>query len=472
MANVRLEVPSRSSLLMGDSRLRLQTLVKLRWIAVLGQLVATGVVSGLFGYDMPVGYCLGLIACSAWLNVFLSIRYPARHRPSVGFASALLVYDIVQLGLLLYLTGGIENPFAVLLVAPVTVSAAALPPLNTVLLGVLATASALALVTSYLPLPWLAGGRVELPFLYKIGIFAAIEACMTFLAFYAWRLTKEAREMSAALAATEHVLAREQKLHALDGLAAAAAHELGTPLGTIVLTTKEMMKGMAKDDPHLDDVALLSEQAQRCREILQKLTRQPDAQDPMHSSVSVRDLISEAAGPYRSHFIPVMIEAGAVPGADGKLPTEPVGERKPGVIYGIGNIIENAIDFARNKVEVTAHWSGSEVTVSIADDGPGFSAGVFDTLGEPYVTTRPLAAPKKDKETLRKREEGGRGSGKMTGLGLGFFIAKTLLERSGAVLAFENRAAPQHGAIVRITWSRADFEARTPTNWKPQMLSA
>lgn len=468
MANVRFE-SGRGSLLMGDSRLRLQTLVKLRWIAVLGQLIAVGVVSGFFGYDMPVGYCLGLIALSAWLNVFLSIRYPARHRPSAEFATGMLAYDILQLALLLFLTGGIENPFTVLLVAPVTVSAAALPPLSTVLLGLLAGSATLVLVHVYQPLPWLQGMRIDLPFLYKLGIFAAINSCMTFLAFYAWRLTKESREMSAALAATEHVLAREQKLHALDGLAAAAAHELGTPLGTIVLTTKEMLRGLPTDSPQREDVELLSEQAQRCREILQKLTRQPDAQDPMHASVTVRDLISEASGPYRSHFIPVMIQAGPVLAPDGTAPPEPVGERKPSVIFGLGNIIENAIDFARNKVEVTAQWSVAEVTVTIADDGPGFSADVVDTLGEPYVTSRPLAAQKKLLDARRKEQ---RSSGKTTGLGLGFFIAKTLLERSGAILAFENRPAPQQGAVVRITWTRAEFEARTPPIWKPQMLSA
>ncbi len=466
MAVVRFDLQGRAPLWAGDSRLRLHTLVRLRWVAVLGQLIAVAFVSFWLGYDMPVGYCLGLVALSAWLNVFLSVRFPARHRLTTTVATALLAYDILQLAALLYLTGGVENPFTVLLVAPVTVSAAALPPANTVILGVLAAAATLVLVYAYRPLPWMAGLALELPYLYKLGVLAAINSCMTFLAFYAWRLTKESREMSAALAATEHVLAREQKLHALDGLAAAAAHELGTPLGTIVLTTKEMLRDLPKDSPHFEDVTLLSDQAQRCREILQKLTRQPDAQqDPLHASVTVRDLISEASGPYRSHFIPLGITAGPVVRADGSSPPEPVGERRPGVIFGLGNIIENAIDFARNKVEINAQWSDSDVTVTIADDGPGFAPDVVDTLGEPYVTTRPLAAQKKEKAAKVGK------SGKTTGLGLGFFIAKTLLERSGAVLAFENRPAPQQGAVVRITWSRRDFEALSEPAWKPQMLS-
>lgn len=277
-----------------DSRLKLQTIIRLRWIAVLGQLAAIGLVYGGLGFELPVGYCLGLIALSAWLNVFLAVRYPARHRLSARFATAMLAYDILQLAALLYLTGGVENPFVMLLMAPVTVSAASLPAPNTIMLGCLASAASAVLVIQHWPLPWYPGMRLDLPFRYKLGILAAINACMPFLALYASRLARESREMSAALAATEHVLAREQKLHALDGLAAAAAHELGTPLSTIVLTTKEMMRDAPPGSTLREDLDLLREQALRCREILQKLTRQPDAQDPMHATLSVTELIGEA----------------------------------------------------------------------------------------------------------------------------------------------------------------------------------
>ena len=436
----------------GESRLRLQTIVRLRWLAVMGQLAALSVVFFGLGFPLPMGLCLSVIALSAWLNVFLSIQFPARHRLSASFATMLLAYDILQLAVLLYLTGGIENPFTVLIVAPVTVSAATLPPRNTVLLGVVAAAAATLLVFHYHPLPWYQGMRLQMPLLYKLGILAATVAGMVFLALYAWRLSKEGRQMTAALAATEHVLAREQKLHALDGLAAAAAHELGTPLSTIVLVSKELKREIGVDGRHAEDLDLLASQAMRCREILQKLTRRSsEEEDPLHASLSVREMIEEAAGPYRHGRKSLVISAAVTPGLAGPLARQPVAHRRPGVIYGLGNIIENAVDFAGSRVEVGALWSAEDVVVTIGDDGPGFPPDVMDSLGEPYVTTR--------------RGHSGRDGQRGGGLGLGFFIAKTLLERSGATVSLENRTAPLHGAVVRISWPRSVFEQ--PVAWQP-----
>jgi two-component system, sensor histidine kinase RegB len=432
-----------------ESRLRLQTIVRLRWFAVLGQILAVGIVNVGFGFELPVGYCLAFIAVSAWLNVFLTVRFPARHRLGVTFATVLLAYDILQLTALLYLTGGIQNPFTMLIVAPVTVSAATLPTRNTILLGAIAIAATGFLVVEHLPLPWYAGEPFDLPTIYKLGLFAAVAASMTFLAFYAWRLSDEARQMSAALAATELVLAREQQLHALDTLAAAAAHELGTPLATIALVTKELERDVPASSPLADDIALLRSQAQRCREILQKLTRQPSEQDPLHASMTVSQLLEEAVEPYRSFPVKIRIDArAAASGADKGVP-EPVGERRPGIVYGLGNLIENAVDFAKETVEITARWDERELMIVIADDGPGFPPDVLDRLGEPYVTTRPSGAPGSGREA------------EVSGLGLGFFIAKTLLERFGAILSLENRAPPARGAVVRLHWSREAFEAPT-----------
>jgi len=433
-----------------DARLRLNTIVRLRWIAVLGQLVAIGIVTLLFGFSLPIGACLTVIALSAWLNVFLGIRYPPRHRLSIGFATGLLVYDIVQLAALLYLTGGINNPFTMLIVAPVTVSAATLPPRITIVLGLLALAATALLVVEHEPLPWYDGVPFELPRIYKFGIFAAVCASTTFLALYAWRLTKESRQMSEALAATDLVLAREQKLHALDGLAAAAAHELGTPLSTIAVVTKELEHQIAPDDPLRDDIRLLNAQALRCREILLKLTRRPSEQDPLHARVSVRAMLEEAAAPYRAGKINITIFAGPEGGDTGEASPEAVGERRPGVIYGLGNIIENATDFARHEVTIRALWNASEVVVTITDDGPGFPPDVMDHVGEPYVTTRPA----EDLAGMSKADFG------TSGLGLGFFIAKTLLERSGAAVSLENQKAPTTGAIVHVVWPRDIFEGR------------
>jgi two-component system, sensor histidine kinase RegB len=428
----------------GDSQLRLSTIVRLRWVGVIGQIVALSIVYYWFGFDLPAGPCLIIIAVSAWVNVFLAIRYPARHRLTVNFATALLAYDILQLASLLYLTGGIDNPFTMMLMAPVTVSAATLP--LTVGLGVLALGCTLLLVFYAMPLPWYADPALKLPVLYKLGIFAAFAASMPFLAIYVWRLTNEGKQMSTALAATEMVLAREQKLHALDGLAAAAAHELGTPLSTITLVTNELDRQFDKSSPYREDILLLRSQAQRCREILQKLTRQPPDEDALHASLTVKEMLHEAAQPYFGGRASVRIAAAPTAGATGPEARVPLAMRRPGVIYGLENIIENAADFCSTRVDVSAEWDANTVVVTIMDDGPGFKPEVFDHLGEPYVTTR--GGERKDK----------RGH-KISGMGLGFFIAKTLLERSGSRLQLENRLEPDHGAIVRVTWPRAAFEA-------------
>jgi two-component system sensor histidine kinase RegB len=431
-----------------ESRLRLQTAVRLRWFGVAGQLATVSYVRFVLGFQFDIGICLALIAVSAWLNVFLRMRYPMRTRLSVAFATALLAYDIVQLAALLYLTGGIENPFVFLIVAPVTVSAATLPPRSTIGLGVLGAAATTLLVFFHRALPWSPTGGFELPMVYNLGALASVLAGMLFLALYAWRLAKEARQMADALAATEMVLAREQQLHALDGLAAAAAHELGTPLSTITVVAKELARSGAQDGSFAEDLTLLQSQAERCREILRKLTRGTQQPDPLLANVSIRELIEEAAAPYRGFNTKIVISAAPEKDSEPAAAAEPVGRRRPGVIYGLGNLIENAVDFALDKVEITATWSAREVAITIADDGPGISPLVLDALGEPYVTTRPARHPDRMKD------------GEPAGMGLGFFIAKTLLERSGATVSLENRSAPASGAIARVSWPRAEFESR------------
>lgn len=439
-----------------DGQVRLATIVRLRWIAVIGQLAAIMVVAFGLGFPVPLAHCLTLIALSAWLNVFLSIRLPGSHRLSPPVAAALLTYDILQLTGLLYFTGGIGNPFVVLIVAPVTVSAATLPTRFTVFLGLVALLAAYGLTYDYWPLPWYENLKFELPVLYKFGIFIAIAAGMIFIAVYVRRLAKEGREMSAALAATELVLASEQKLHALDGLAAAAAHELGTPLATIVLVTKELERELGPDDPHTEDIALLRSQANRCREILRTLTRKPSASDPMHETQSIRELVDEASAPYFEYGKTLHIAAAADEDVDDPAAAkEPVGARQPGVLYGVRNIIENAVDFAASRVDATVRWNADRVVLEVVDDGPGFPPELLNALGDPYLTT--------------KSQNASRRSSKASGLGLGFFIAKTLLERSGATVECGNRMDDHRtGAIVRITWPRSSFVA--PATWAQQAL--
>lgn len=423
-----------------DARqLRLDTLVRLRWLAIAGQTAAiTGVRFGL-GFPLPFGLCFLVIATSVWVNLLLRIQYPASYRLGDNAATALLGFDILQLAALLYLTGGLENPFAMLFLAPVLISATALTPERTLALGLLAVGSATVLVIAHQPLPWYPGQDFSLPFLYVTGIWTAILLGTVFSGIYAWRVAEEARQLAQALAATELVLAREQHLSQLDGLAAAAAHELGTPLATIALVSKELGHTLPKEGPVAEDIRLLQEQVDRCRSILTKLTSMGEEEESFLETLSLSHLVEEIVEPQRAVGFDVRVIA------HGEGP-EPVGRKNPGVVYGLSNILDNATDFAESQVIIEACWSPDEVFIEIRDDGPGYAPDILLRVGEPYVTTRSAA-----ERTESDREEGG-------GLGLGLFIAKTLIERSGAELTLTNAAPPATGAIARIVWPRRAFE--------------
>jgi two-component system sensor histidine kinase RegB len=423
--------------------LRLQTTVRLRWVAVAGQLLTVFFVDQVLGFPIPIMACLVVIGASALLNLSLTTRHPASKRLQDGPAMWLMGFDILQLAVLLFLSGGLQNPFALLIVVPVAVSASYLPLSKTMILAGAAILCATLLIWFHLPLPWAGVPLPILPPTFVFGVWTALTSCIIFSAIYSWRVGQERRQMSEALSAAEMVLAREQRLSALDGLAAAAAHELGTPLGTITLVTKELLRSLPEDSPHYEDVALVRSQAERCREILGRLAGRTQEQDEMFERMAIGLLIDEAIEPYRQSGPEIEVSVGPSDGADQKAGGEPVMRRNPGIIYGLGNLVENAVDFARSRVRIVAEWDNRSVRVRICDDGPGFQPGVISRLGEPYVTTRP--------------QSDRRGLGLETGLGLGFFIAKTLLERSGARLALRNARPPDTGAVVEIVWPREAF---------------
>src|ERR687890_1935924 len=281
-------------------RLRLDTLVRLRWLAVTGQSTAVPVVHFGLGFPFPFGLCFLIIAVSGAVNAVLSIRHPASHRLGDNAATLLLGFDILQLAALLYLTGGLQNPFAVLFLAPVLISATALPPERTLILGLLAIGCATLLAIVHRPVPrGPALEQLNMPFLYVTGIWTAILLGTAFTGVYAWRVAEEARQLAQALAATELVLAREQHLSQLDGLAAAAAHELGTPLATIALVVKELGRELPREGPVAEDLALLREQVERCRGILSKLTSLGEDQEGFLETITVSHLVEEIVGPDR-----------------------------------------------------------------------------------------------------------------------------------------------------------------------------
>ncbi len=410
-----------------SGRLRRSTMVLLRWMAIAGQTAALLLVAFGLGYQLPLLTCFMIIGLSALVNIAVTVVLPLDRRVEDTEAIAQLGFDLVQLAVLLWLTGGMNNPFALLLIAPVVTSATTLSRPVLMLLGLIAAAASFAMVYSFQPLPWSESG-FQLPFMFRLGSWFALIIGMVFMSIYTWRSARESRRMSEALAATESVLAHEQKLSALGGMAAAAAHELGTPLATIRLTAKEMSRDVKPGTHMAEDIELLLSQTARCRDILKQLGQRGDQGDIFHDNLSFDVLLEEASEPYDEIDSRVTIDI-ALKG-EGNPPTM---HRRAELIYGLRNLIENAVSFATSEVVLTGSWDEAHIELTIEDDGPGFDAAVRDRLGEPYISGR-----------AERRKAGG--------LGLGLFISKTLLERTGAQVRFDNKSGG--GAVVTMQWPK------------------
>ncbi len=416
--------------------IRLDTILRLRWLAVLGQLAAIFIVAQGLEFNVEIVPCVSIIALSASLNLALQTAVNPMQRLEPMQAAGLLALNIVELAGLLFFTGGLQNPFSFLFLAPVLISATALPARFTFGLGLLAVACASVLFFFHLPLPWDSDDPLVLPPIYLVGVWLSIALAIGVTSLYSFQVTEEARKLADALAATELVLTREQHLTQLDGLAAAAAHELGTPLATIFLISRELEKTV-KDPSFAADLKTLREQTQRCRDILSKITQLSSTGAPF-DRMKLSELIEEVVAPHRDFGVEIKVRIAVAAVA------EPVGSRNPAILYGFGNIVENAVDFARSTVEVNAWWNRDTIELVVSDDGPGIPPDILNRIGEPYLSRR------------RSQDDG---SGERRGLGLGVFIARTLLERTGAKVSFTNRTFPEHGAVVQITWPRHRFEA-------------
>lgn len=416
-----------------------RTLAAIRWVALAGQVATLLVVRGVLGFEVPFALAMSCVGVSALLNLMLQARAEKRERIGDREASAYQAFDILQLSALLYVTGGLENPFAVLLLAPVTVSATVLSRRSTINLCVLALLCTTFLGTLHLPLPWTDDG-FALPDVYVAGTWVAISIALIFNAAYAWWIAEESRRISAALSATQDALAREQRLAAIGGLAAAAAHELGSPLGTIAVAAKELARDLPAGSDLAEDARLLVAEAERCRVILASLSRRSDPEsDSPFSDVPMEALVEEAAAPYAREGIEVIVEAhGPDEHPDPIADHAPTIPRSPEILHGVGLLAQNAIQFAHRTVEISVDWTDQGRIITIVDDGPGYSDQVLPRLGEPYLSGRG------DRGANRARPQ--------PGMGLGVFIAKTLLERTGARLMFSNRQ--EGGAQVVIEWPR------------------
>lgn len=411
-------------------QIRLQTIVWLRWLAVVGQSVTILIVAFGLGFPLPLLTCAVLIAALAVANLFLSARFPATYRLEPWEATLLLAFDLLQLTALIYITGGLSNPFAPLICVQVIIAFASQPLKHSLILLSFAIVCVTAIAFSPFPVPWYPGEELPIQLIIHVGIWCSITAMMFFAAFYAYRVSHEANQLADALAATELVLEREKHLSQLDGLAAAAAHELGTPLATISVVAKEMERELGKDARFGEDVALLRSQSERCRDILRRLTSLSAEGDEHLRRLPLSSLMEEVMAPHREFGVKLhLVEK------SGRA-NEPVGARNAGILYGLGNLIENAVDYATEIVTITVEHDQQQVKIVIEDDGDGYAPDILTRIGDPYVT-------KRHSDTTAG------------GLGLGLFIAKTLLERSGASLNFENRGPNAAGARVTVIWPRS-----------------
>ncbi|WP_114967013.1 sensor histidine kinase RegB [Alkalilacustris brevis] len=400
---------------------RLRTLVMLRWLAILGQFAAITAADMVVGLSLDLVLCYLAVGASVVTNMVAVLSAPETKRLSESEALLTLLFDLTQLAFLLYLTGGITNPFALLMLAPITISATALRLRSTLFLGATAIGLVTLLTFFHVPLRFKTGELLTVPPLLVFGFWLALVIGILFIGFYSRRVAAEIHTMSDALLATQAALSREQKLTDLGGVVAAAAHELGTPLATIKLVSTELADEL-HDRPDLrEDAELIGGQADRCRDILRSMGRA--GKDDLHlRHAPLAEVLREAAEPHAARGKDIRFSFVAEEGAE---PRQPEVLRYPEVIHGIRNLIQNAVDFASQTVWVEALWNDRQITLRITDDGPGFPPPLLGRIGEPFVRQR------RGVPTLDERPG-------YEGMGLGLFIAKTLLERTGARLRFAN----------------------------------
>lgn len=404
---------------LGQPGVRVRTLVRIRWLAIGGQSLTFLIIHFGLGFPFPYFGVICALLASVILNLGLLYLYPRSARLVGAEALLHLAFDLVQLGVLLFLSGGINNPFAVLMIVPVTVSATLLSRRATVVLMAVAVGILLLLWLWAQPLPW-TGPPPSMPFTFEVAVFASLAFSIIFISGYVMQVSLEARRWQQALVTTQAVLERETKMSALGALAAAAAHELGGPLGTIKLIAKDLQSELSGDPDFGPDVDLLATEADRCRAILRGIADRSERAAPFEE-VGLQALLGEIAGSFGDPRVPIRIAAPIEPLPSIAHTTE--------LKHGLLNLVDNAVRYAKTEVVLAATADTDRLAIHIEDDGPGFPSDLLPHLGEPYLGP--------------SRSRGG-------GTGLGVFIATTLLERAGARVRFRNRHAG--GARVEISW--------------------
>ena len=443
------------SLMSGQERsnwIRLRTLILLRWVAIAGQITAITVAQRMFDLQLDFTLCYVAVGISVAGNLSAMVLFPENKRQKEFENFLTILFDLLQLSFLLYLTGGLHNPFALLVLGPVTISASMMRLRSTLIIGAAAIVLVTLLAEFHMPLRTGQGFILRIPEIFVFGNWVAVVIAVMFLGAYSYKIASEMRSMSDALAATQMALAREQKLTDLGGVVAAAAHEMGTPLATIKLASAELIEELEEHPDLREDAALIREQADRCRDILRSMGRA--GKDDLHlRQAPVSAVVQEAAEPHMHRGKFIHVSEG--PEGDGGQ-QQPVILRKPEVIHGLRNLVQNAVDFAQGNVWVETAWTGSRLKILIMDDGHGYPPHIIGRIGDPFMRRR-----RSERDRSQRPE--------YEGMGLGLFIAKTLLERSGAQLRFANGSDPyqticpdtdRRGAIVEVSWPRSKIDAQ------------
>ena len=403
-----------------------KTLVILRWIAILGQLSAISIVYLYLKLDFPIIIGLTIILVGLLTNLFLQFGIKSTQLKDL-YASIFLIYDLIQLSLLLYITGGISNPFSILLIIPAIVSSTFLSMGTTIILSILTIVFLFLLSLFHYPLPGIHESNFTFPKLYLIGYFIAIIIGLVFLSYFGIRFAGESKRRSDAVNQLQAVIAKEYELESLGGQAAAAAHSLGTPLATISVVARELRKEIGQNKDYSKDIDLLIDQTKRCSEILKKISKKQIKEDQFFSKTNLEDLLDEIINNFKensSKQINLVSE-----GDNNKF----YFQRSPEIIYGLRNFIGNAVKFGKSVIKISIISDKKTAAIKISDDGPGFPEDIIEIIGEPYIKSK---SQKKNKKS---------------GTGLGTFLGKTLLERTGAKLEFSNGNI-MNGACVTITW--------------------
>ena len=407
------------------------TLTILRYIAIFGQFIAVNIVFYYLKLSFPINESYVIIFIGLLTNIFLQFRVKVNQLKD-SYASFFLLYDLIQLSILLYLTGGILNPFSFLLIIPAIVSSTFLSMGTTIILSAITSFMLFLITYFYLPLPGMNEEIFDVPNFYKFGLLISILIGLIFLSYFGIRFSGESKKRSEALNKLQEVIAKEYELESLGGQAAAAAHSLGTPLATISIVAKELKKEIGDNKEVSKDIDLLISQTKRCSEILKKISKKQIEEDSFLSSIKLEDLLEEIINSFKetsSKKIELFIK-----NDKNKIDIQ----RSPEIIYGLRNFIGNAVKFSKSKVKIDLKSDKKVIEIKINDDGPGIPEDLINKIGEPYIKS-------KSKELSPN-----------SGLGLGTFLGKTLLERQNAKLLFR-RNSDLGGALTIISWSPKDF---------------